>query len=305
MMQKRDLEETVEKVLEKNNFNVIRHRGCFDLAAKRRKILLLKILVNVDSFLEYQSENLKIVSKSVCAFPLLIGIKTNREKLKESMIYERFGITTMNPQTLDNIFSSFSPEIFRKRGGMFVEIYPEKLRMARESLGLTQEELAKKVGTTKKTIYEHEKTSKKMSRDFAVKLEKILKRSIIKPFLLEDRTKETEIEKIEKKPKTRFEINVSKEFERIGFDTDFVEQTPFNLILKNKKRGLVLTRAEPEGRCKNLDELTKISEFFKSMPLLVTKSKTRDKDVPIPILEKTELHKFKTAEELIEFLRSF
>jgi len=299
MIRRSDLEDRVTDVLEKSNFDVLRYHGCFDIAAKRKKILLLKVLVNIDSFQEQQSENLKIVSKSLCAFPLLIGMRTNKEKLKENIIYERFYLTTMNPETLENIFSSFSPKIFRKRGGMFVDIYPERLRLARERRGLTQEELAKKVGTTKKTIYEHEKTEKKMSKEFAIKLEKVLDKNIIKPFAL----KETVFENIEKKPKTRFETEVFREFRRIGFDANFVEQKPFNIIVKSKKEKMILTKAETQKRCQKIDELKKLSAFFKSLPLLITKEKGLE--LSVPTLEKTELNEFKSANELMKFLKSF
>src|SRR4030042_1217430 len=65
---------------------------CFDIAAKKHVLLLLKTLLNVDSFQQEQAKNLKIVSNNLDAHPMIIGLQTRREKLEPGIVYERYDL---------------------------------------------------------------------------------------------------------------------------------------------------------------------------------------------------------------------
>jgi len=219
----------IEEILEENGYSYCEYNGCFDIAARRESIMLLKVLNNVDSFQEEQANNLKMLSNDLDAKPILVGLNTRREALS------------------DNIIHGSLPTIFRFRGGMFAEIDPARLKSAREDVGLSQSDLAEKVGITKKSVYEHESKKLKIVYKNAVRMEKTLKTDLMIPLEL----KMSYAAKI--KPRSIFEGKISQNFRRMGFATDFVYQSPFNMIAKEKSFMLISDVDEKKNRIqKNL-----------------------------------------------------
>lgn len=293
MLTKNILEKNIIKMLENSNFSTFIYHGCFDIAAKKRKMLFIKILKNIDSLQEEHVLNLKVLAKNFDAFPLLVGIQTNREKIENNIIYNRFGIYTITPKTLENILSAKFPKLFRYRGGLFVNIYPQKLKNARLKKNITQKELGKKIHVTKKCIYEHENKNIKIYYKLAKKLENILDKEIIKPIKLESQII------ISKFPEEKniFEKAVLEELKRIGFETTLINKSPFDIFAQKNEK--ILTSVE-ENNIQNLDKLLRFSEFSNSYPLLVKKKKI---ECCVKCVEKKQLEKFEDSEELIEFLK--
>ena len=160
------LQNKVMELMEENDYDYFSYSGCFDILARKDEIFLLKLLNNIDSFQQEQADNLKVVSKNLDAQAFLVGSKTRRELLEDNIIYERFSVPAVTPNTLENILESKIPKISRSRGGLFVNVNPQKLREGREKAGLSQSELARKIGITKKSIYEHE--HKEMKADYEI-----------------------------------------------------------------------------------------------------------------------------------------
>jgi putative transcriptional regulator len=234
-------------------------------------MMLIKILSNVDSFQEEQANNLKIMTKHLDARSFLVGSHTRREKLSDSVLYERFEVPTVTPRAFENlVLNENFPSVYRFRGGLFVEINPESLRAAREQSGLTQSQLADKVGVTKKSVYEHEKKKIRIEYENAVKIEKALKVSLIEPL----RT-ETGPGAASTAPRTAFEAKVYSKFRSIGFNADSVYQSPFNMMAKSS-RMLILSDVE-ESSDKARKKLLYIKEFSKvsdKSAVIITKEET-------------------------------
>src|SRR3989338_7190590 len=106
----------VERVLEENNYDYSEYSGCFDIVARRKETMLLKVLDNIDSFQEHQSLNLKVLSSQLEANTFLIGDHTRRENLMDNVIYDRFGIFSMTVRTFGNIIDNEMPLLYRNRG---------------------------------------------------------------------------------------------------------------------------------------------------------------------------------------------
>jgi putative transcriptional regulator len=274
------LMDEVEEILEDAGFNYCECRGCFDIAARRKSILLLKVLANVDSFQEDQADNLKILSGSLSARTMVVGLCTRREELSDNIIYERFDIPTVSPGTLESMLHGGLPGIYRFRGGVFAEIDPLKLRKAREDVGLSQSELAKKVGVTKKSIYEHESEKMKMVYDNAVKLEKVLKVRIIAP--LEVKASYF----VESSPRTVFESKVSRNFVNMGFETDSVYRSPFNMIARGPFH--ILSDVEENEKMieRNVPYIAEFSRLTEKSAVIVTKSEV---NFNVPSIKEADL----------------
>ena len=254
----RMLFEQVAKILERHNFDWCECRGCFDIAARKRELVLVKVLDNVDSLQESQAQNLITLSDKLDAAVSVVGTHTRYERLRDNIIYERFDVPTFTPNTLDSILEDERPVLYRNKGGMFAEIDPAVLKRARTRAGLTQQQLAEAVGVTKKSIYEHEARKMHAQYDVVTRIEKFLKESISVPFEPEPLESSTEIE-----PSAPFEKSVSRQLRRIGFATSFVGQSPFNVIAEEKV--LIVSDAEQnplkiERKAEQLEQFASVSK---------------------------------------------
>lgn len=265
--------QNVEEILDEAGFSYCEYRGCFDIAARRDYILLLKVLTNVDSFQEEQANNLKVLSRDLEAKSMLIGLHTRREALSDNIVYERFEVPAVTPKTLDRMLHGFLPSLYRFRGGLFVDINPAQLRKARKDAGMSQSQLAQKVGITKKSVYEHESGKLRAVYQNATKIERVLRSRIIVP--LELRVSYS----ADSRPKSRFESKISRNFRRMGFETDSVYQSPFNMIAREKF--LLLSDVDENMRRieRNIPYISDFSSVTKK-PAIVVTSEEANFDIP-------------------------
>ncbi len=286
-----NLRQEVQGFLEKSDYVTCEYKGCFDIAAKKDILLLLKILLNIDSFQREQAKNLKIISNNLDAHPFLIGIQTNREKLKPGIVYERFETPTVSLKTFEDlIINSIFPRIYRDRGGLYVEIDSAILREIRKKKGLTQRELAEAIGINKKVIYEHEKKQLRMLLGIAEKIERILNQKIIKPIEVFKKYEEHGY------PKDFIERGVKKHLEKIGFKTDFVKQAPLDVFAKEK--ALVLSDIEVNKR-KIISHAASLKDFISVVkkPAVLITEKAKDEEISgIPVIERKELEEIDKKE---------
>lgn len=290
----------VENILDKSGFDYCEYTewysGCFDIAARRNFTLFLKILDNVDSFQETQANNLKIIAEDIDATVALVGTHTRREWLKNDVLYERFDIPTFNPSTLENIVVNDSmPMIYRFRGGLFAEIDAEKLKRSREDAGLSQSQLAKSVGVTKKNIYEHERQNKKAMIEAVEKIEKLIG-EVAKPL---DIQKSYSFEK--NKSQDKFELLVSKDLRSIGFDTDFTYQTPFNIVARESKM-LVISKADDSRKKieKSAPFIAQLSSVTRIPAVAITKEEL---SIDIPSIQEKELRELEKPRDIRKFIK--
>ncbi len=288
--------EEVENILEKGGFEYCTYDGCFDIAATRDFTLFLKILGNVDSLQERQARNLKILSRDFSATVAVVGIRTRRENLENNIIYDRFEIPTFTPSTLENIIlNDIFPFLYRFRGGVFAEINPAKLKDARENAGLTQKQLAEKAGITKKNVYEHEHARKKALYSSVRKIEKEVG-NVTDPLVLR-----TDFSNIVNGPKDRFEKMVYDDFKRIGFSTDSVSQTPFNIVAKSQ-RIMIVSKADKNKKRieKDIPHIIAFSDIMDLPAIAVTKD---DMYLDIPTIKEKELREINSIKELRKMLK--
>jgi len=286
-----ELKQQVKSFLEENDYVTCEYHGCFDIATKKDVLLLLKILLNVDAFQREQAKNLKIISNNLDGYPMLIGMQTNREKLKTGIVYERFEMPTLSLKTFEELIcNKIFPRIYRDKGGLYVEIDSEILKDARKGKSLTQRELAEAVGINKKVIYEHEKKQLRMLLEIAEKLEQILHEKIIKPIGIFKKYEE------HGQPKDLLEKNIGKNLEKLGFKTDFVNQSPLDVFAKEK--ALIVSDIEIDKRRmrKRAADLKEFINVVKRPALLITEKTKKEELLGIPLIERKELENIERKE---------
>ncbi len=283
--------QQVQSFLEENDYATCEYKGCFDIAAQKNVLLLLKTLMNVDSFQQEQAKNLKIISNNLDAHPMLIGIHTRREKLKSGIVYERYDLPTVSIKTFEDLIcNSIYPKIYRDRGGLYVEIDSDVLKDSRRRKGLTQRELAEAVGINKKVIYEHEKKQLRMMLAIAERLEQILNKKIIR---------QTEIYKNYDEhgyPKDRMEKSIGKNLEKLGFRTDFVKQSPFDVFAKEKAIVISDIEFNRKRMIRHAADLKEFIKVVKKPAVFITKDSKEEEIHGIPIIKKKELEEIDKRE---------
>lgn len=287
------MKQEVNNFLENNDYATCGYRGCFDIAAKKDTLLLLKTLLNVDSFQMEQARNLKIISNNLDAHPMIIGIQTRREKLKSGIVYERYDVPTVSLKTFEDLIcNSIFPRIYRDRGGLYVEIDSQILKDSRKRKGLTQRELAEAVGINKKVIYEHEKKQLRMMLAIAQRLEGILNKKIIKP------TKVFKKYEGHGQPTSKLEKEIGSNLEKLGFKTSFVKQAPLDVFAKEK--ALILSDIEINRRkmIKNAVNLKDFIKIVKKPAVFITETSKDEEIHGIPIVKRKELEQIGKKELL-------
>jgi putative transcriptional regulator len=295
-MIKGTLTDKTEAVLEENGWVTARYHGCFDLAAKKRQTILVKILQNVDSLSEGQARNLRIIAENVGGSTMLVGEQTRVEKLKEGVVYERFEIPTVSFSTFERLITEgIMPSIYRDKGGLYVRVDSDALREARGKKELTQRELAEIVGVNKKAIYEHERNELRMALRIAEKLERVLDRKLVKEIDVIRKIVSSE----QSEPKDVIEKDVGGKLRRIGFDVKYVGSAPFDIMAR--ERALILSDVEADKR-KLLKRAPALRGFaaVTQKPVLVITEKIREDSLEgIPVIRRSELKEMERSSDVL------
>ncbi len=282
MMNREQLIEATELLLDKNGYDYCESAGCFDIAARKKSSMLLKILANVDAFQQEQSNDLAILSDYLSADPFVVGVHTSTERLQNSIIYERFGTPVVTPNTLERMLFNEFPVIFRKRGGLYAFVSSVMLRKARESKKLSQSQLAKKVGISKKNIYEHEASDKPAEYGIAAEIEKVLGTRIITP-------PEFRRPKYRKNKAVGLESSVSSVLKKLGFSSDVIEKAQFNVVARKKEALIIGAEHNKKHAESTAPSLYEFSSVIKRPAIIVTKEEINT-DIPyISLAEFAEL----------------
>jgi len=235
--------QEINELLANNGFETshIYERSCFDMVARRKLLLLLlKVLVNIDGINGVQAQEIKKISHSFMASPLIVGLKSKSEHLEEDVVYERHGIPVIGLETLKNmILEGEYPEILADRGGYYVQINGEVLKEVREDYNLSLKDLADLAHVSRETIYKYEHGIVRACPETAMMLEDILNLKItlsIDLFKAPDSLKELDIHKPNESPLNENKINMN-EFQpqklvELGFGVIPTQKTPFDALAK-------------------------------------------------------------------------
>ena len=266
---------------------------CFDVAAKRNNLtLLIKALINIDNYSKSQAEDLRKMTKTLSAVPLIVGLKTKRGAIVEGVVHERFGIRVVGVTTFVRALSNEHPIAYVKRGGVYVKIDGEALRRARSNKGLSLGELAKMVGVTRKTIYEYERCTMDATVEVAARLEEALGVSIVKPLNIFD------VEWSIKEERAQYEVENTNEtlnkarrlLLRLGFRVATLRRAPFNMVASSSSVKVVaeVTRGVEEVRRREVRLVKEIADVIESKALIMVEEKSdvdRVEGVPVVSIE--------------------
>ncbi|ADP77466.1 transcriptional regulator, XRE family [Methanothermus fervidus DSM 2088] len=277
----------------------IYERSCFDfLARKELLLLLLKVLVNINSFNEIQANEMKKVASNLLASPFLVGIRSKDKPLEDGVIYTRYGIPASSVNTLKRIIAEGEyPEIFADRGGYYVNIDGRKLRRVREKLGLSLKDLADHINVSRESIYKYERGLGRMSLDVALALEKYLGCKIT-----------FSIDVFQVPENLKYENKNKIKFSRFSFIK--TGRTPFDALANfGKKRNETLITGLEKNRSESrllklASSLKDISLVAGSLAAFIMKSENVKESLKgVPVIRQYEIEDIDTPAELLKLVR--
>ncbi|MCI5867236.1 MAG: transcriptional regulator [Methanosphaera sp.] len=246
----------INVLLTLNDFKTsnIYDRSCFDILARKDDVLIiLKIFRNIDSLTQQQAEELSKVAGTFLANPIIIGLKSKHNFLEEDVVYERYELPVISPQTLCNIIvNEIHPEILSKRGGYYVKVDGNLLREVREKNNLSLKELADLSHVSRETIYKYEQGNSQTYPETIMMLEEILQTNLavgINLLSTADQFNKT-LDEVIKEP---------QELINLGYDVKSSSKTPFDAISERKLENEKLNKLKKKLE-DTIDEVEKIKK---------------------------------------------
>jgi len=287
----------IVNTLHQNEFEVFTTKGCFDIAARREHLLLIKTLLNVDGLNPDHATSLRAISYFLSAYPFVISTRNNRELLEDETAYARFDLPVLTPKSFEEMITEDEITISHSAKGRHTkEINIFALKERRNELDYTLEQLANEIGISKKALYEIENKRVNPTEETVRKLESILAVKLSMPYEMKH------AEPTYLKPKDEFQHKVSREFSRIGIDNTSVYSAPFEIVGK-EKFSLITSLSETTENLKRESASVKgLSRTLNSKAVFVAKNAREKRIEGVRIVLESELVEIESTKELSEIL---
>ena len=309
-MGRNDLINTTRAILAKAGFDVssaLSLRGiCFDVVARLDdRVLIIKVLSNIDAFSKDNAEELKTLAEALGATPIVIGERSSSGSLEAGIVYSRFNISIISNDTLaDLLLEEAPPFIFAAPGGLYVKLDGDLLKSIREDRGISLGALAETAGVSRRTIQMYESGMGAMI-DAALRIEEYLGLPVIEPidpfeFKSEERSRE---ERTGREPIDTFAVN---QLCNLGFSVTPVIKSPFEAVSHNSKAlmltGLGTDDAKLIQKAVVASDIARIMDRFSV--LIVECKHDRDNIDSTAVVSNDELKKIDAPEDLTDLVAS-
>lgn len=309
-MGRNDLINTTRAILAKAGFDVssaLTIRGvCFDVVARLdQRVLIIKVLSNIDAFSKENAEEMKVLAEALSATPIVVGERSSSGALEPGIVYSRFNISIVSNETLaDLLLEEAPPFIFAAPGGLYVKLDGDLLKSIREDRGISLGALAETAGVSRRTIQMYESGMGAMI-DAALRIEEYLGLPVIEPidpfeFKSEERSRE---ERTGREPIDTFAVN---QLCNLGFSVTPVIKSPFEAVSHNSKAlmltGLGTDDAKLIQKAVVASDIARIMDHFSV--LIVECKHDRDNIDSTAVVSNDELKKIDAPEDLTDLVAS-
>ncbi|MDG6229725.1 MAG: transcriptional regulator [Candidatus Thermoplasmatota archaeon] len=309
-----ELLQTVRDLLSSAGFYVsevydIRPIG-FDIVARRdNSLLIIKVLTNINSFSEDVSIELKKLAYLLQAHPLLIGLRTGTGHLEEDVVYDRFGIQTINPETLKHhLLEGLPLRIYAAPGGYYVNLDKNKLIELRQKHQYSLGSLARTVRVSRRMVRMYE-DGVNARVDVAIRIENVFGDALIKPIDILSNTSNQTVpgkgsslvvqQRMEKLQEEIFSI-----LRKIGYTIIPLGRCPFEAVSKEHEK-ILLTCIQPYDKkiVRKAQVVSSISAITEKQAVLFTDRKGNHDNIRgTPLIIKRELRRLKDPEDIMDLI---
>ena len=310
-MSREDLINTTRAILARAGYDVSSALAlrsiCFDVVGRKKdKLLIIKILSNVDAFSRDNADEMKILADALCASPLLIGERSSSGELEPGIVYSRFNIPILSNETLaDHLLEEVPPFIFAAPGGLYVKLDSALRRSIREERGISLGALAEIAGVSRRTIQMYE-TGMGAMIDAAMRLEEYLDVPIIEPvdpfeYKHGERKGEYELSGDQ-----RTDSIILNHLLDIGYSVTPVTKSPFEALSRDKKMVILTsTDSDMERVLQKLRIASDISRISGRPSVMIVEKDRGLEDVRFTaVVTKDELKKIDDKNDLTDMVMS-
>ncbi|MGF3554907.1 MAG: transcriptional regulator [Thermoplasmatota archaeon] len=311
-MKRIELLDEVHKILVKAGFYVSElcsiRPASFDLVARRdNSLLIIKVLTNIDAITEDVSKELRTLSILLKGCPLIIGEKSGSGKLIDDVIYDRFGIQAITPETLKtHLLEGLPLEVYAATGGLYINLDKDKLKKLRMQQNISLGSFARSLRVSRRTIQMYEE-GMSTSVEIALRIEEILGENITIPIDILNKSSDAgEIKpfSLDTDGFREFQREIFSILEQVGYKVIPLERCPFEAVSEDKKK-ILLTCVDEYNKklLRKAHVVNSISKITEKHAVLIT-----DKDVNkpniegTPVIVKKELKKIRDPEEILELV---
>lgn len=262
----------------------------------------IKVVSNIDTVTEEQVEDLKRLAKFFNASPLIVGVRSKNAELEEGVVYERFGVYALRPETLYDVLANNElPAIFAERGGFYVRVNGELLRELRERHGYSVNELAQLLGVSRKTVLNYERGEQAVSLEVAIRLEELFDEALAEPIDVLNTRVEA---KLDVKPESPLEKEVFERLKRLGFGLVKVKKAPFNAVSKGDEFRILtgLDERKTRSTVKRAEMVAEVGRIINSDGVFILEKTKTEVVKEVPLIPKESLEEVRDADELIEMI---
>ncbi len=279
--------------------------SCFDLVARRNdRLILIKILSNIDALTREDAIALQLVAQFFNATPLIVGLRNRRGDLEDGVVYKRYGVSTIAPPSLGSVIRKNDlPREFIQRGGRFVAIDGAMLKEVRLSRRFTKKELADCVQVSARAILAYEKDEMDVSTEVAERLEEVLETNLVIPV---DVLSKPQVQKPltqQRNPDTisSLEIRVNEFFERLGMNVLWTDRAPFQVAAKEDGPPLMsgVGSLKSWALNKRMEIIKSVSNVSEANAVIIVEEGEADENVSdLAVIRQLELDEIEKPNEL-------
>ncbi|HOI12670.1 MAG TPA: transcriptional regulator [Methanoculleus sp.] len=285
------------------NFDVsercnIRPRS-FDLIAKKGdNLVIIKVASHIDSVSADIAWDLNLIARYLEATPLIVGERARDADLERGVVYIRYGLFALSPETLYDYFvEALSPMVYASPGGLYVKIKGNLLREVRERFRMSLGDLASHLGVSRRTISKYE-SGMGTTLDVAIRLEELFNAPLVETIeLVGYRTPEPE------KPLESTTGDVLVDLERIGMEIHAMRQAPFQALALFDRHTILTAYGTSQKIVKRASLIGNISQITKTFAMCVVTDYKKQKKIGKTLLIGEEhLHTLEDGSELIDMI---
>jgi putative transcriptional regulator len=285
------------------NFDVsercnIRPRS-FDLIAKKGdSLVIIKVASHIDSVSADIAWDLNLIARYLEATPLIVGERARDADLERGVVYIRYGLFALSPETLYDYFvEGLSPMVYASPGGLYVKINGDLLREVRERSQMSLGDLASHLGVSRRTISKYE-SGMGTTLDVAIKLEELFNAPLVETIeLIGHRSPEPE-KSLESKTG-----DILIDLERMGMEIHAMRQAPFQALALFDKHTILTAYGTSQKVVKRASLIGNISQITKTFAMCVVTDYKKQKKIGTTLLIGEEhLHTLEDGSELIDMI---
>lgn len=277
----------------------------FDVIARRdSQLLIFKVLSNIDSLSQNDSDDLRVLATTLGGSPIIIGLHSSAAELEDGILYSRFGLPILSEASFKELmFEGVPPLVYAAPGGLYVKIDGATLRRVREEKSISLGALAEAAGVSRKAIQMYEAGMGTMV-EIAARIEEYLDQPVVLPldpfeFTAEMVERLRTLETIDEQNKEVFDM-----LREIGYAVLPTRRCPFDAFAREEE--LLLTGIGDdqkliERKARVVGNLSRVTE---KKSVIIIQQQSRVKAIEgTPLVSRDELRKADHSEDLMKLIQ--